>query len=179
MDLLAHRWGIPDAQWMHFHAHVYTHVTYTHHHHHHCCCLIRHVIHPGLREEGEPEQYGSSQTVNLWAKNYSGSPPAVINCCFTPSIFFIAHLVWLQCFTHPCAAHGVKHEIAEVGLFSQRPSLIRAERFKPGCLACWALTLNLSLFTLVQAGTFKRDYVLKNIEGQRLEWSNDKDLPPS
>lgn len=48
----------------------------------------------------------------------------------------------------PSASQSAKHEIAEVGLFTQQPSLIRAEQVKLGCLACSALTVNLLLFAL-------------------------------
>ena len=75
--------------------------------HKHATCtpgLISRLIQPIQGEGNEPKEHASSQTVNLWAKNYSRSPTTFINGCLTSSIFFIAHLLYLHCFIPMCWA---------------------------------------------------------------------------
>ncbi len=143
-------------------------------------CFISHAIQPNLREESEPQEYGSSQMVNLSAKKHSRAPPTLMKCCFAKSIshhqFSLSSIYCACTASHPwCEARNCRSRALHS---TARPRQSWAG-YKLGCLARSALTPNLSLFALLQAGTFKRDYVLKNIEGQRLKWNDDEDLQPS
>lgn len=143
--------------YIHKHTCVHIHATYTLYPNSLTITFSCYVIQPNLREVSEPKEYGSSQMVNLSAKKRSRAPPTIMKCCFTPSIshhqFSLSSIRCICTASHPrCEAWNCRSR----ALYSTARPRQSWASYKLGCLARLGLTLNLSLFALLQAGTFKK-----------------------